>query len=400
MSEVRKRGKAAAAQIPASPPVALPQTPAKPPPTALEKGLILAIFAALLLPSLYCYNRYGSNFFIPYELTRLTHSGEEWQAMLRTRTVALIGGPHRGGTSVLWESLAAHPLVSAFGDSFATGADHSEGMFVQTVYPRFGIGSEFNRGHAGGKAQQSWRPVGLGRYALGTEAAVHWTETHARVTPRHQALLLNEFGRFWNLTEGPGAPTVLLEKSPPNAVLARFLQALLNQGNGDWAPTPPHFGGAPRSVVRFVFITRHPVANMHAHRALSACAREQPRSLLLNYLKIHEYLEADEPSLQAARRLTLESLAAEPQAHIEALWAWLGLPPAPEAAARAAARIRPDPNKRYRDGHCAALAADPAFGADFAKAATDLNGRVEALARVGSDSGERYSLRDPAWACA
>lgn len=272
--------------------------PAQPPPARGEKLIFAGLFGLLLLPSLYCYRVYGYHFFVPNSLTRLRHSPGEWQAMLRNRSVLLIGGPHRGGTSVLWELLSAHPEISAFGSTRETGSDHSEGIFVQSVYPRFGIGTEFARGKEGGRGSSAWKPVGLGRYALGPEPDIHWTEAHPAVTPQNQARLLNEFGRFWELSHAP----VLVEKvrgavartsphqprgprsthphlapsrapcravvrrprpapqSPPNAVISRFLQALLNLGNAGWEPSPPNFGGAS-SVAKFVFISRHPLAN-------------------------------------------------------------------------------------------------------------------------------------------
>ncbi|KAJ1635859.1 hypothetical protein T492DRAFT_432387 [Pavlovales sp. CCMP2436] len=343
------------------------------------------------------------NFFLPESFTRLAHSPEEWQAMLRNRTAVFVGGPHRGGTSVLWEALGAHPSVSRFGSRRETGADHSEGMFVQTVYPRFGIGTEFNRGKEGGRGNAKWRPVGLGRYALGPEAEVHWTEEHHSVGPAKQALMLNEFGRHWDLTDKP----VLLEKSPPNIVLSRYLQALVNVGNGAWTPEPPTFGGVA-SAAKFVFISRHPLANAYAHRAMSLCEDERVAILLANWLAQHEWLEVDARHLQSHKRLRIEDLTAEPLAHVEALWHWLGLPARPEHAAQIAATIRPAPNAKYLVTHCASMAAEAAKHVAFKGAMAQLNVRVQAVhvsgaAELGSnlfDYDRRYDLLDDDWRCA
>ena len=355
------------------------------------------MLALMLVPSLVCYAIYGHHFFVPDSFTRLTHTPEEWQAMLRNRTVVFIGGPHRGGTSVLWEMLARHPAISAFGSTRETGSDHSEGMFVQSVYPRFGIGHEFNRGREGGKGGSAWRPTGLGRYALGPEADVHWTEEHPSVGAPKQAQLLNEFGRFWELSDKP----VLLEKSPPNAVLSRYLQALLNVGNPGWAPVPPTFGGV-QSVARFIFISRHPLANAYAHRAQGSCRDERLAVLIANWLAVHEYLEADAPRLQFVRRLRLEDLAASPHAAEEAigaLWAFLSLPPAPEMAAAAARSVRADPNGKYIAQHCESMRAEPRARAAFERAAAELNERVRAISVTGDAAG-RYDLLDDDWRCA
>jgi len=54
----------------------------------------------------------------------------------------------------------------------------------------------------------------------------HWTQENKEVTPDNMKALLNRFGGFWNMSK-----PVLLEKSPPNAILSRYLQALYNVGN-------------------------------------------------------------------------------------------------------------------------------------------------------------------------
>ena len=55
---------------------------------------------------------------------------------------------------------------------------------------------------------------------------MHWTETHEKVTKYSQTRVLNRFGGYWNTSK-----TVLVEKSPPNAILSRFFQATFNLGN-------------------------------------------------------------------------------------------------------------------------------------------------------------------------
>ena len=147
-------------------------------PTRVEKVLLVVVICVLCTPSLLAYWYYGIHFFIPPELTRLRHTAEEWQEMLRNRTVVMVGGPHYGGTSILWESLGAHPKVSSFGSRRETGADHSEGIFVQSVYPRFGVGQEFSRGVEGGKGQQrcAWarRVGGAWAAACSVGCGVQW----------------------------------------------------------------------------------------------------------------------------------------------------------------------------------------------------------------------------------
>ena len=119
-----------------------------------------------------------------------------------------------------------HPEVSGFGSAFETGSDNSEGIFMQDVYTKMGIGIEFMEFMKPETARSGVQKTGLGRYALGNEEDVHWTETHEKVTKYSQTRVLNRFGGYWNTSK-----TVLVEKSPPNAILSRFFQATFNLGN-------------------------------------------------------------------------------------------------------------------------------------------------------------------------
>lgn len=97
---------------------------------------------------------------------------------------------------------------------------------------------------------------GLGAYAFNPEH--HLTEAHA--TEDARTMLMNEWGYLWNLSR-----PVLLEKSPPNMIISRFLQRVFSTGGVEWEG----FGGdadggataPPETRARFVFIRRHPIAN-------------------------------------------------------------------------------------------------------------------------------------------
>ena len=100
---------------------------------------------------------------------------------------------------------------------------------------------------------------GLGQYALAPEAEVHWTEENHRpaVTLGNRNRIFNQWGYYWKANGGfEPSKKVLIEKSPTNAVVSRFIQALFNIGNE---------GRYGRST--FVFLVRHPIANAYAHRA-------------------------------------------------------------------------------------------------------------------------------------
>ena len=71
-------------------------------------------------------------------------------------------------------------------------------------------------------------PIRHSSGALGAVEDVYWTEGHFTVSGHAQARVLNRFGFLWDRHSGLDTAKVLLEKSPPNAVLARYLQALVD----------------------------------------------------------------------------------------------------------------------------------------------------------------------------
>lgn len=129
------------------------------------------------------------------------------------KTFAFIGGLHRSGTSILHRLLAEHPQASGFAD---TGVAEDEGQHLQSVY------------------QPAHRFGGPGEFALHSDA--HLTENSDLISGDNREKLLREWGAYYDLQK-----SVLLEKSPPNLIMSRFLRVL--------------FPGS-----RFVFIVRHPLA--------------------------------------------------------------------------------------------------------------------------------------------
>jgi len=114
------------------------------------------------------------------------------------------------------------------------------------------------------------------------------TEKDPSVTLESQTSVLNSFGYFWQGNDRSGLDKpIWLEKSPPNVHLGRYMQGLFNLGLGnkhDVSARAPLRVPMPPSVVRFIFISRHPIANALAHRALEECKAFSIETLVENWV--------------------------------------------------------------------------------------------------------------------
>jgi hypothetical protein len=209
-------------------------------------------------------------------------------------TFVFIAGLNRSGTSALGRAIADHPLISGFAN---TPASQNEGMHLQTVYPAA-------KEHGG-----------AGRFAFAAEA--HLTEMSPLATAANARTLYDEWSKWWDLSR-----PVLLEKSPTNLVSTRFLQAL--------------FPGA-----RFVVVTRHPVAVALATRKWAKTSYD---SLVCHWTRAHDLFEEDRGHLQRVHVLSYESLIADPQPCLDAVYRFLDVAPHPTTR-----RFRADGNQAYFD---------------------------------------------------
>jgi Sulfotransferase family len=184
-------------------------------------------------------------------------------------------GLQRSGTTMLYRYLDEHPLVSALS---GTPRATNEGQYVQSVYP----GDEYH-----GKG---------GRFAFRPEA--RFTEASPLVTEENRLKLFEEWSRFWDVSK-----PYLLEKSPPNLIRTRFLQALF-----------------PDSY--FVVLLRHPIpvtlgtqpwGGDHTHR------------LLEHWLRAHQFFVEDVPHLRRVHVLKYEDLVADPDRTLGRAFEFLGL---------------------------------------------------------------------------
>jgi hypothetical protein len=190
--------------------------------------------------------------------------------------LVFVGGLHRSGTTPLTRCLAAHSQVSGFE---GTGVEEDEGQHLQTVYPPA-------RAHGG-----------PGRFALAP--AAHLTETSPLLTPGTAARLLAQWTPHWDLNR-----PVLVEKSPPNLVMTRFLQ-----------------GAFPDA--RFVMVVRHPAIVSLSTRKW---ARLRSLSALLDHwFAAHRTFEEDAAFLHQRRVGKYERLVADPRGTLDEIGAFLEL---------------------------------------------------------------------------
>ncbi len=189
--------------------------------------------------------------------------------------LVFIGGLHRSGTSPLHRCLQTHPDISCFEN---TGVPEDEGQHLQSVYP---TAAEFG---------------GAGRFGFVPDA--HMTEDSELVTADRREKLFFEWSRYWDPSK-----SVLVEKSPPNIIRSRFLQALF-----------------PNS--RFIFIIRHPIPT-----ALTTMrrARTSLTSGIEHWIQCHELLINDLKILNRYFLLRYEDFVDDPDSYMEDIAKFIGL---------------------------------------------------------------------------
>lgn len=213
---------------------------------------------------------------------------------LSEHRLVFVGGLHRSGTTLLARCLADHPDVSGFAE---TGAPQDEGQHLQRVYP------------------PARTYGGAGVFAF--DPGAHLTEESG---PLHRektaAALAGQWGPYWDT----GKP-VLVEKSPPNLLMMRYLQDLFPQAF-------------------FVLVMRHPMV------VSLATSRWRPGlglpALLAHWVHAHELAAADAPMIRRLHVVRYEALVSRPQETLAALGGFLGL-----RGEMPRGRVRGDRSRRY-----------------------------------------------------
>jgi Sulfotransferase family len=191
-----------------------------------------------------------------------------------------LAGLHRSGTTLLARLLAAHPQISGFS---GTGAPADEGQHLQSVYP-----SDHEHG----------RP---GRFGFAHE--MHLTENSPLVTQENARKLFEEWSPHWDLSR-----RFLLEKSPPNLLKTRFLQALYPDSS-------------------FVVIVRHPIP-VSIPTAKWRGTRRYDR-MFEHWLRCHALFDADREHLERVHVLQYEQMVRDPATVLREVFEFLEVDPIP-----------------------------------------------------------------------
>ena len=213
---------------------------------------------------------------------------------MRNHKLIFVGGLHRSGTSLLSACLRDHPKISGFKD---TGVSHDEGQLLQSVYAPARV--------YGGPG------------VFGLDPASRLDETSGLVTPENADKLFREWAKFWDLKR-----PFLLEKSPPNLIRGRFLQALF-----------------PDSY--FVMIMRHPIAVSYATQKWS---KTYIHSLIAHWLVCHENFNLDRHLLKKLIVIQYEDFVSEPHSVIKKIYGFLDIEPVPLCR-----EVRSNVNEKYFD---------------------------------------------------
>ena len=256
---------------------------------------------------------------------------------------------------------------------------------MQNVYSAFGVGMEFRKNLAGSAIQKARgdddvdvvSDGGLGQYALLPEHKVHLTKQNHQGKlddPTSLSKLLNRFGPFWDTHEKYGGKDglqkaqVWVEKSPQNIVLSTFLEGIYNMpvtenedgtvsSNND--DTTQQRNTKNNTVTKFIFMTRHPIANVLATDRFIQDAMGGKRDfevMLRNYIQMHKYARQDQTNLQSPYLwVKLEDFTTNPMKIMNEIYTFLNVGndhDLVQSILQSVGTIQSDPNEKYMKKWC------------------------------------------------
>jgi hypothetical protein len=166
-------------------------------------------------------------------------------------------------------------MISGFHD---TSAPKDEGQHLQSVFP----------------PARTYGGPGL----FGFAAKAHLTEASGLATGANAGKLFLEWSRYWDLSK-----PYLLEKSPPNLIRTRFLQAMF----------PPSY---------FIVLMRHPIAVAYATQKWSKSSLE---SLVRHWITCHDIFNRDRVHLKNVFVIKYEELVSQPERTLTSICTFLGI---------------------------------------------------------------------------
>jgi len=273
----------------------------------------------------------------------------------------------RSGTTLVWDIISQHPDIAGFGDRFETGVDYSEGVLFQEVYPRFGVGLEFRHNMLSQSSKDKPNTIGgLGQYSLLPEHQCHWTDENQKEKlqdPFTLSKLMNRFAPYWDTskkhgrTNGLKSAKVLVEKSPQNAILSRFLEGLYNMPIREDGTVGLIKDENKALVTKFIFLTRDPISNVYAIEKFVAEAMGgflDFEKNLRNYVQLHKYMIQDDAYTKSPLMwIRLEDFVANPSTTLKKVFSFLDLSTdMVDSILHEFGPINPDPNKKYIEKWC------------------------------------------------
>lgn len=203
------------------------------------------------------------------------------QHSIKTDRLVFVGGLHRSGTTPLAALLSEHPEVAGLRHTRVT---MDEGQHLQSVYPR---------------------TRSMGRFALDPHA--HLTDASPLVSVDNASRLLSSWLPYWDTSK-----PLLLEKTPRNLLMGRFLQAMFP-------------GSALIAVVRHPIVVALALEKWNPWVSKKGRLRAPLLTQMRNWVTAHRLLHEDAPHLQRLLVIRYEDLVNDPRVELSRIQDFLGL---------------------------------------------------------------------------